>query len=117
MEMKIGNGNYVPVTETTFSVTDLIDSVPSGSTNTIRVRYMATATAPASVDWMLTINPRAKTQAADELEDDVAIFEETSTESDNTKELSAEIDTEEALEDKTETADHMSQLPALMEES
>lgn len=66
MEIKIGDADYLPVTETTFSVANLIDSIPSGATNTIRIRYMATTTAPASIDWVLTINLRVNTQAEEE---------------------------------------------------
>lgn len=58
MEMQIGNGAYVPVSETTFSTTTLIDSLPSGSNLIIRIRRMATETAPSSVEKTFTIYSR-----------------------------------------------------------
>lgn len=58
MEMQIGTGAYTPVSGTTFSVTELIDSLPSGSNLVIRIRRMATATAPASAEKTFTLYSR-----------------------------------------------------------
>ncbi len=59
MEMKIGSGAYTPVSETTFSTTELIDSLSSGGSITITVRTQATATAPASKEKEFVIYARS----------------------------------------------------------
>ena len=58
MEMKIGNGQYVPVTATSFSVSSLIDTLTYGSSTTISIRYKETETAPASLEKVFTFNAR-----------------------------------------------------------
>lgn len=58
MEMKIGSGAYEDVTATTFSTTELIDSLLNGRTLTITIRFKATATAPASLEKVFTLYPR-----------------------------------------------------------
>lgn len=58
MEMQIGDGAYAPVSETTFSVAELIDSLPSGSSLEIHVRKTATETAPASAVKAFTLYSR-----------------------------------------------------------
>lgn len=59
MEMKIGNGAYTPVSETKFSTTELIDSLPSGASIAITVRTQATATAPASKEKEFALYARS----------------------------------------------------------
>lgn len=75
MEMKVGNGAYTDVTATTFSTADLLNSLPAGTSTTISVRYKATATAPASLEKVLTINARPISAASDETSDELIDFE------------------------------------------
>lgn len=59
MEMKIGDGSYTPVSETTFSTSELIDNLSVGDTLVISVRKMASQTAPASKEKTFSIYARS----------------------------------------------------------
>lgn len=64
MEMRIGNGAFSPVTSTTFSTTDLINTIAPGSSIVIQVRTMATAKAPASANRVITLYARSAAPSA-----------------------------------------------------
>ena len=57
--MQIGNGAFSPVTATTFSTTDLINTIAPGGNIVIQVRTMATTTAPASANKVITLYARS----------------------------------------------------------
>ena len=53
----------------------MLNSLPAGTSTTISVRYKATATAPASLEKVLTINARPISAASDETSDELIDFE------------------------------------------
>ncbi len=59
MEMQIGGGAFSPVTETSFSTTDLINTIPQGGSIVIQVRNMATVTSPTSAHKVFTLYARS----------------------------------------------------------
>lgn len=60
MEIKIGTGPYTSVERgvTTYDMASLVNDIAAGSTLTFTARIKATATAPASLEKVLTIYPR-----------------------------------------------------------
>lgn len=59
MEISIDGSAYVPVEATTYDMSQYVDTLSGDETIEVRVRTKATASAPASLDKVLTIGARA----------------------------------------------------------
>ena len=59
MEIQFGDNNYVPLTNTTLEVSDIIDSIAAGDKLTVNVRQKGTATLPSGMAKSFTLYARA----------------------------------------------------------